>query len=144
MSMEEYRFSEYHSWAKPENGEYLVGISDYAVNELGDIIFVELPDEGTMITAGEPFGTVESAKAVEDLVAPLSGEVKRFNEDVIDMPEVLNEDPYEKGWMIVIEHGDDDDEIASLLTHDQYQSNLEMEDTEEVNMEDEDFFSSGE
>lgn len=141
MSMDEYRFSEGHSWAKKDDGEFLVGITEYAANELGDIIFVELPDVGSAISAAEPFGSVESAKAVEDLIAPLSGEVTRINEDIIDMPEILNEDPYEEGWLIAIE-ASDEDELSSLITHDQYQSNLEMEDEPDVNMDDEDFFNS--
>ncbi|MFO7945647.1 MAG: glycine cleavage system protein GcvH [Armatimonadota bacterium] len=141
MAMDAYRFSEGHSWAKEDDGEFIVGITEYAANELGDIIFVELPDVGTSVSSGEAFGSVESAKAVEDLIAPLSGEVTRINEDIIDMPEILNEDPYEEGWLITIE-ASDEDELASLLTHDQYQSNLEMEDEPDVNMDDEDFFNS--
>ena len=144
MAMEEYKFSEDHSWAKPEDGEYTVGISEFAVNELGDIIFVELPEEGSSISAGEPFGTVESAKAVEDLIAPISGEVTRINEDVIDMPEVLNEDPYAEGWMIAVSHEGSDDELSSLIDYDQYQSGLDSEDSAEGDADGGDFFSSDE
>ena len=102
MALDEYRFSEAHTWAKPEGDEVRIGLTDFAVNELGDIIFVELPDVGAAITADDALGTVESAKAVEDIVAPLSGEVVRVNEEVINAPELLNEDPYQAGWLIAV------------------------------------------
>ena len=100
------RYSEEHEWVKVEGEKVRVGITDFAQHELGDIVFVELPEVGTEIAANEPFGSVESVKTVSELYAPISGKVVEVNEDLNDSPESVNESPYEKAWMVVIEPTD--------------------------------------
>lgn len=144
MDFNEYRFSEAHTWAKKESNEVLIGLTEYAVNELGDIIFAELPDVGSRVEADEPAGTIESAKAVEDIASPVSGEVVRVNEEVINGPELLNEDPYEAAWLIAVAPNDIKD-LDSLLSYDQYMSLIEETDQDEEEEEDdEDLFSNDE
>ncbi len=124
MDFSEYRFSEAHTWAKRDGDQMVIGITQYAADELGDIIFVELPDVGTSLAADEGLGSVESAKAVEDLVSPLTGEVTRCNEELFDAPEILNEDPYGEGWLVAVEPSDKN-EFDSLLSYDHYMAMLE-------------------
>jgi len=116
--MTERRYHEEHIWVSENAGEVTVGITNYAQDEMGDIIYVELPEVGATIAAGEPFATVESAKAVQDLVAPLSGEVVRANEELLDIPELINEDPYEAGWLVVVTPEGFDP--GQLMDEDQY------------------------
>ena len=113
------RYSEEHEWVKVEGEKVRVGITDFAQHELGDIVFVELPEVGTEIAANEPFGSVESVKTVSELYAPISGKVVEVNEDLNDSPESVNESPYEKAWMVVIEPTDLS-EVDQLLTSEQY------------------------
>ncbi|MGD6817282.1 glycine cleavage system protein GcvH [Metabacillus sp. 113a] len=113
------RYSEEHEWVKVEGDKVRVGITHFAQSELGDIVFVELPEAGTEIKADEPFGSVESVKTVSELYAPISGKVVEVNEDLDDNPEYVNESPYEKAWMIVIEPADSS-EIEGLMTAEQY------------------------
>ncbi|AZB44319.1 MULTISPECIES: glycine cleavage system protein GcvH [Bacillaceae] len=115
----ELRYSEEHEWVKVEGDKVRVGITHFAQSELGDIVFVELPEAGTEIKADEPFGSVESVKTVSELYAPISGKVVEVNEDLDDNPEYVNESPYEKAWMIVIEPSDSS-EIENLMTAEQY------------------------
>lgn len=143
MAMAEYRFSEAHTWAKKDGEEVLIGITEFAANELGDIIFVELPDVGAKITAEDPMGSVESAKSVEDIIAPISGEVTRVNDEVIDAPEILNEDPYGGGWMIAIKPAQMAD-MDSLLSPDQYSSLIEEEGEDEEEEEEDNLFENEE
>ena len=144
MDFNEYRFSESHMWAKKEGAEVIIGLTEYAVNELGDIIFAELPDAGSRVEAEEPVGTVESAKAVEAIAAPISGEVLRVNEEVINAPELLNETPFKARWLIAV-MPDDIKDLDSLLSYDQYMSLIEeTDDEEEEEEDDEDLFSNGE
>ena len=96
------RYTKEHEWAKLEGDRVRVGITAFAQEQLGDVVFVELPKVGATITAMKPFGVVESVKAVSDLFAPLSGEVVEINAELPKKPEVVNADPYGKGWMIVI------------------------------------------
>ena len=91
-----------HEWLKQDGEQAVVGISDYAQNSLGDLVFVNLPQEGDTVTAGEPFGDVESVKAVSDLISPVSGIVCAVNEELLDAPENLNSDPY-GAWIIKVE-----------------------------------------
>jgi glycine cleavage system H protein len=98
----ELRYTKEHEWARLEGDKARVGITAFAQEQLGDVVFVELPKAGTKITAMKTFGVVESVKAVSDLFAPLSGEVVEANTDLTKKPEVVNADPYGKGWMIVI------------------------------------------
>ena len=117
----ECRYLETHEWARREGGTVRIGITDFAQDELGDIVFVELPTVGETIGAGSEFGVVESIKAVSDLYAPVSGEVVATNEDLIDAPELVNDDPFGEGWMIEVDPTDDA-EFDELLSPDEYES----------------------
>lgn len=116
----ELRYSEEHEWVKTEGDKVRVGITDFAQSELGDIVFVELPEVGDEITADEPFGSVESVKTVSELYAPISGKVVEVNEYLNDSPEFVNESPYEKAWMIVVEPSNPG-EVDNLMTAEQYE-----------------------
>ena len=102
-------------WVKVEDGKARIGITDYAQKQLREIVFAELPSVGDEVVKGEPFGTVESVKAVSDLVAPLNGKVEEVNEEVANSPEVLNEDPYSKGWLILVTPSDLKAELKTLM-----------------------------
>ncbi|MGM0836182.1 MAG: glycine cleavage system protein GcvH [Bacillota bacterium] len=115
----ELRYSEEHEWVKVEGEKVRIGITDFAQSELGDIVFVELPEVGDEISADEPFGSVESVKTVSELYAPISGKVVEVNEDLNDSPEFVNESPYEKAWMIVVEPTGAG-EVDKLMTAEQY------------------------
>ena len=99
---QELKYAATHEWAKQEGDLVRVGISDYAQDQLGDIVFIELPEVGREVKPGEAFGVVESVKAVDDLCAPVTGEVVEVNEALDDQPELVNEDPYERGWIAVL------------------------------------------
>lgn len=116
----ELRYSEEHEWVKEEGGKVRIGITDFAQSELGDIVFVELPEVGDELKADEPFGSVESVKTVSELYAPVSGKVVEVNEDLGDSPEFVNESPYEKAWMVVVELTDASD-LEKLMTAEQYE-----------------------
>lgn len=118
------RYSEEDEWARKEGSRVTTGITDYAQQQLGDIVFVELPEVGQAVERGEPFGVIESVKAVSDLYAPVSGEVVEVNEALSEQPEAVNEDCYGDGWMIVIEL-DDEESFDSLLDADGYAKHLE-------------------
>lgn len=126
MSPEDLYYSKEHTWAKIENEEVIVGITDYAQAELGDVVFVELPSEGDVVKQGEAFGSIESVKAVSDLHAPLSGKVVRINEALEDSPETVNEDPYNNGWIITIKPSDIS-EKNNLLNVEAYNKYVEEE-----------------
>ena len=100
---EDLKYSKEHEWSKVEDGSVVVGITDYAQENLGEVVYVELPEEGSQVSRSEAFGVVESTKAVSDLYAPVSGTVIEINDTLLDSPELINEDPYEDGWMIRIE-----------------------------------------
>jgi glycine cleavage system H protein len=108
------RYLESHEWTTVDDATVRVGISDFAQDELGDVVFVELPAVGDEVTAGEAFGVVESIKAVSDLYAPISGTVTAVNEALFDRPELVNELPYDDGWMLEIEPSDGVDEAETL------------------------------
>jgi glycine cleavage system H protein len=114
------RYTEEHEWIKVEGESVRVGITDFAQHELGDIVFVELPEVGDEVTADEPFGSVESVKTVSELYAPITGKIVAINEDLNDNPEFVNESPYEKAWMIAIEPADSS-EVEKLMTAEQYE-----------------------
>ena len=120
------RYARTHEWAKTEGDLVRIGISDYAQQQLGDIVFLELPPPGRSVQQGEVMGTVESVKAVSDLYAPVSGEVVESNADLGDQPELVNEDPYGRGWMVVI-RADSPAELASLLDASAYAEHCEQE-----------------
>ncbi|WP_251550030.1 glycine cleavage system protein GcvH [Neobacillus muris] len=115
------RYSEEHEWVRVEGSRVRIGITDFAQHELGDIVFVELPEVGTELAANEPFGSVESVKTVSELYAPISGKVVEVNEELNDSPEFVNESPYEKAWMIVVEPANNS-EIDELLTPEKYEA----------------------
>jgi glycine cleavage system H protein len=100
------KYTEQHEWARLEGNRVRVGITDYAQDALGDVVYIDTPDVGTEVTAGEPFGEVESTKSVSDVYAPVSGTVVEVNALLADTPDRVNEDPYGEGWMIVIEPSD--------------------------------------
>ena len=102
MSRDGARYTKAHAWMEQQGGEWLVGITDYAAGNMGDIIYAELPSVDTAVTAGGAYGNIESAKAVEDLIAPLTGTVTKANEELEATPETINEDPFEAGWTIVV------------------------------------------
>jgi len=108
-------YSKEWMWVKIENGKARIGITDYAQKQLREIVFVELPSAGGTVKANEPFGSVESVKAVSDLVSPLSGTIEQANQEVTSKPELLNEDPYGKGWLLVITPSNLDAELVALM-----------------------------
>ncbi|MFA9417485.1 glycine cleavage system protein GcvH [Natrinema sp. HArc-T2] len=120
---DERRYLESHEWALETDGVVRVGITDFAQDELGDVVFVELPDEGDDLEQEGEFGVVESIKAVSDLYAPVTGEVVAVNDDLFDAPELVNEDPFGDGWMLEIDP-DDTDELEELLTADEYEDQI--------------------
>jgi glycine cleavage system H protein len=99
---EELKYTEEHEWVMVEKELAVIGISDFAQDALGDVVFVELPEVGTVLEAGKAFGVVESVKAVSDIYAPISGTVEEINDDLVEAPEIINTSPYEDGWMIKI------------------------------------------
>jgi glycine cleavage system H protein len=113
------RYTNDHEWLRADGRRWRVGITQFAVDQLGDITVVELPREGEAITRGERFGTVESVKSVSDLYAPVSGKVVAVNAELKDAPELVNSEPYGKGWMIEIEPNDAA-EADALLSPEQY------------------------
>ena len=119
----ELKYTREHEWARREGDRIRVGITEYAQEQLGDVVFVELPKVGAKVTAHQAFGVVESVKAVSDLFAPISGEVAETNAELPQKPETVNKDPYGKGWMIVIAPSKAD-EWNALLTAQQYEQFL--------------------
>lgn len=115
------KYTNEHEWIRLDGNIATVGITAFAAEQLGDVVAVELPEEGDEVTRGEVFGTVESVKAVSDLFSPVSGVVARVNTPLNDSPEYVNEDPYDEGWMIEIELSDSD-ELEELMDVDDYAS----------------------
>ncbi|HVL26830.1 MAG TPA: glycine cleavage system protein GcvH [Acidimicrobiales bacterium] len=118
---EDRRYSEDHEWALPEDGVVRVGITDYAQDALGDVVFVQLPEVGASVQAGQSLGEVESTKSVSDVYAPVAGRVVEVNVDLNDAPNRLNEDPYGAGWICVIEP-EDAAAVGGLLDADGYRA----------------------
>jgi glycine cleavage system H protein len=123
---EDLRYTREHEWARKKGSNLVIGITDFAQDQLGDVVFVELPAIGDVVKKGESFGVVESTKAVSELFAPLSGKVVEVNDPLTDAPETINEDPYEEGWMIVVE-ASDPKELAELLDAAAYRKFVEEE-----------------
>jgi len=121
---EELRYTLEDEWARPENDQVVVGITDYAQQQLGDIVFVELPEVGACFAKGDTFGVIESVKAVSDLLAPVSGEVVDVNAELGDHPELVNEDCYGDGWMFAVAP-DDEEELDSLLDARAYRAHID-------------------
>jgi glycine cleavage system H protein len=120
------KYTKEHEWVKVEGKIATIGITDYAQDSLGDVVYVELPQEGGSVTKHEPFGVVESVKAVSDLYSPVSGSVAEVNDAIIDSPEAINEDPYGDAWMVKVEISSQS-ELDDLLTADEYQKFIEEE-----------------
>jgi glycine cleavage system H protein len=120
------RYTREHEWARQEGNRVVVGITDYAQKELGDVVFVELPEVGATIAAMDTFGVVESVKAVSDLYAPVSGTIVEANTILEDQPELVNASPYGQGWMAVIE-ATHIEELQQLLTASEYQAYVVQE-----------------
>jgi glycine cleavage system H protein len=120
---EDLLYTKSHEWVRIEGDTATIGITDHAQDELGDVVFVELPDEGDTFDAGESFGTVESVKAVSDLYTPVGGEVVEVNSALEDAPENINEDPYGEGWIVKLRTTDD----ADLLSPEEYEKVVEEE-----------------
>ena len=115
----ELKYSKSHEWLKEEDGVSVIGISDFAQDALGDVVFVNLPEVGDDAAAGEAFGDVESVKAVSDLISPVSGTVCEVNEDLLDQPELLNEDPYGT-WIIKVENVTDTEELLDAAAYEAF------------------------
>jgi len=121
---DDHGYLESHEWARNDDGTVRIGITDFAQDELGDVVFVELPDVGDAISKGEEFGVIESIKAVSDLYAPVSGEVTAVNEDLFDAPELVNEDAFGEGWMLEVD-ADDESELDDLLSAEEYREQIQ-------------------
>ena len=116
-------YADTHEYVLEENGLLKIGVSEFAIDQLGDIVFVELADQGTTLEKGETFGTIESVKAVEEVYLPFSGEIVRVNESVIDTPELLQNDPIGEGWLVILKP-ESEVQIADLMTSEEYQSKV--------------------
>ncbi len=123
---EELKYTKEHEWARDEGGLVRVGITDFAQDALGDVVYVDVPEVGTEVKAGEPFGEVESTKSVSDVYAPISGTVIERNAALADSPELVNDGPYGDGWMIVVQPSDPG-ELEGLLDASAYRSFTETE-----------------
>ena len=118
-----FRFADSHEYAVAEDSLIRIGISEFAVDQLGDIVFVDLPEEGTAIVKGETFGSVESVKAVEDMYAPVSGVIVHRNNSVMDSPEELQNDPHGEGWLLII-RPDNLDQLQDLMDSETYSKKI--------------------
>ena len=124
MNPEELRYTEEHEWARVDGRRLTVGITDYAQDALGDVVYIDLPANGTRVEQGQPFGEVESTKSVSDLYAPVSGTIVERNETLESQPELVNSDPYGQGWMVVIEAAEDA-QTGALLSAAEYDKLIE-------------------
>ncbi|SDC45339.1 glycine cleavage system H protein [Pelagirhabdus alkalitolerans] len=121
VDLNERYYSDEHVWVDVKGNEITLGITEHAQEELGDIVFAELPEEGDVLDEGDTFGSVESVKTVSELYAPISGTITKVNEALEDEPELINEDPYEDGWIIKLTI-QDMDALKSLMTYEAYQA----------------------
>jgi glycine cleavage system H protein len=124
---EEFKYSEQHTWVYIKDGVATIGITEYAAEELNNILAVDLPSEGDMIDQGESFGTLESSKTVSDIYAPISGEVIDVNTDALDDPAIISEYPHDDGWLLKISPTDEDNELESLLSNAKYEAFIDEE-----------------
>ena len=121
MHPENLRYSDTHEWIKVEDNLATVGITDHAQSELGDIVYLELPETGTSVQKSDVFGSIESVKTVSDLVAPVSGEIVEVNEELPETPELVNDSPYITGWLVIIKL-EDSSEVEDLMTAEAYEN----------------------
>ena len=117
------KYADTHEYVVEENGLLRIGVSEFAIDQLGDIVFVELADQGSRLQKGETFGTIESVKAVEEVYIPFSGKIVSINEKVIDNPEILQDDPIGEGWLVIIEP-ETNVSLNDLMTSDEYKSKV--------------------
>lgn len=117
------KYTEDHEWLKVDNNIAYIGVTYHAQNELGDVVFVEVETEGEQLEKGDAFGTIEAVKTVADMFMPVSGKVLEFNEDLDENPEIINEDPYDKGWVIKVELSDTS-QMDDLMTPEQYEAHI--------------------
>ena len=129
MYPSEYRYTKDHEWIKPDGASATIGITDYAQQQLGDVVFVELPKVGAKLKAGSSFGTVESVKAVSDIYSPVSGEVIEINSTLVDSPEKINSDPHDAAWLVKMRLNDPK-ETASLMDSVAYEAYVAEKDKE--------------
>lgn len=122
--LENLKYTKDHEWVKVEGEEAIIGITDFAQGELGDIVFVEVETEGETLDQEESFGTIEAVKTVSDLFMPVSGEVFEFNSELEDAPELINSDPYDKGWIIKIKISDSS-QLGDLMSAEDYKAMIE-------------------
>ncbi len=120
------KYSKEHEWVATEGGVATIGITDHAQDQLGEIVYIELPSVGDKISKDDPFGVVESVKAVSDIYAPVSGTVIEINEDLPESPEIVNEDPYGDGWLVKVRISDADD-LEDLLDKEEYEQLVSKE-----------------
>ena len=123
---EDLKYSKEHEWVRVNGDVATIGITDYAQDQLGEIVFVELPDEGEEFSKGDAFGVVESVKSVSDAYSPVGGTIMELNDPVVDSPEIVNEDPYGEGWLVKIEISDKT-ELKELMTAKQYEAFIKEE-----------------
>lgn len=116
--------SKTHEYLLEKDGTYIIGLTDYAIEQLGDIVFLELPDVGTEFSKGEVFATIESVKAASEIYMPISGKIIEVNETVVDKPEILNESPFEEGWLIKVESETATVDSVDLLEYDDYKEEI--------------------
>lgn len=116
--------SKSHEYIAEHDGKYTIGLTDYAIEQLGDIVFLELPEVGAEFTKGEVFATIESVKAASEIYMPISGKILEVNENVVDNPEILNESPYEKGWLVKIESDTAAVDSVDLLEYADYKEEI--------------------
>ena len=122
----ELRYTEEHEWIRYDGGKATIGVTEYAQQRLGDVVFVEMPEKGLVLERGSNAAEIESVKAVGDLIMPLSGEIIEINEKLADSPEIVNTSPYEDGWIIKIKFSHSD-ELKDLLSHKDYKLLIESE-----------------
>ena len=129
MNPEDLRYTQSHEWVRIDGDVGTIGITDYAQKELGDIVYLELPEVGHVFNAGEEFGTVESVKAVSELFTPVSGEIVEINKGAVTEPGIVNDDPFGDGWMIKLKLSTDE-EVQKLLSAEQYEEYVKQEEKE--------------
>ena len=120
------RYSKEHEWVATEDSVATIGVTDYAQDQLGEIVYIELPSVGDKVSKDDPFGVIESVKAVSDIFAPVSGTVTEVNQELAESPEIINEDPYGDGWLIKIRISDGA-ELDDLMDNDEYQESIAAE-----------------
>lgn len=123
MNPVDLKYFKEHTWIRQENDEATLGISDYAQDALGEIVFLDLPTMGTAIEAGKPLGQIESVKATSYIYSPVTGQIIEVNQTAVDQPELINQDPYGKGWMVKIKLADSS-ELDSLMSADEYEKHV--------------------